>query len=72
MTTAAKSDYAFGLRIQSKDGRKRFSHFGEINGFGSFLAYFPASDVTIVVLANVAGPSAAELEERLETIYFGK
>jgi CubicO group peptidase (beta-lactamase class C family) len=72
MTTPGKSDYAFGLRIGAKNGRKRFSHFGAINGFGSFLAYFPASGVTIVVLSNVAGPSAAELEERLETIYFAQ
>jgi CubicO group peptidase (beta-lactamase class C family) len=72
MITPAKSGYAFGLRIGAKNGRKRYSHSGAINGFGSFLAYFPASDVTIAVLSNVAGPSAAELEERLETIYFGE
>lgn len=61
-----------GLRIQAKDGRKRFSHVGAINGFSSFLAYFPASGVSIIVLSNIAGPSAAELEEQLEGIYFGQ
>ncbi len=71
MTTPVKSHYAFGLQVASKDGRQRFAHGGGINGFGSFLAYFPASGVTIVVLSNVEGPAAALLEEQLETAYFG-
>ncbi len=71
MTTPGKGGYAFGLQVGSKNGRKRYAHAGGINGFGSFLAYFPASDVTIVVLSNVAGPAAPQLEERLEQIYFG-
>ena len=72
ITTPTKGGYAFGLQVAAKNGRKRFAHAGGINGFGSFLAYFPASGVTIVVLSNVAGPAAALLEERLETIYFGQ
>ncbi|MCI0668751.1 MAG: beta-lactamase family protein [Methylococcaceae bacterium] len=71
MITPDKDGYAFGLRVGTINGRKRFAHAGGIDGFGSFLAYFPASGVTIVVLSNVAGPAAPQLEERLETIYFG-
>ncbi|HVU22727.1 MAG TPA: serine hydrolase domain-containing protein [Opitutus sp.] len=71
MTTPAKAGYAFGLGVGTKNGRKRYAHAGGINGFSSFLAYFPASDVTIAVLANVEGPAAPQLEERLEAIYFG-
>jgi CubicO group peptidase (beta-lactamase class C family) len=72
MTTPAKGGYVSGLQVGSKNGRKRYAHAGGINGFGSFLAYFPASGVTIVVLSNVAGPAAPQLEERLEQIYFGE
>ncbi len=71
MTTPGKGGYAFGLSVGTKNGRKRFAHAGGIDGFGSFLAYFPASGVIIVVLSNVEGPAAPELEERLEAIYFG-
>lgn len=71
MTTPTRKGYAFGLAVGEKNQRKRFAHAGGIQGFGSFLAYFPASDVTIVVLSNVEGPAAPELEERLEAIYFG-
>lgn len=71
MTNPVRKGYAFGLAVGEKNGRKRFAHAGGIQGFGSLLAYFPASDVTIVVLSNVEGPAAPELEERLESIYFG-
>jgi CubicO group peptidase (beta-lactamase class C family) len=71
MTTPAKGDYAFGLLVGTKDGRKRITHAGGIDGFGSFLAYFPETEVTIVVLSNVEGPAASQLAARLETIYFG-
>jgi CubicO group peptidase (beta-lactamase class C family) len=71
MTTPARKGYGFGLAVGEKNGRKRFAHAGGIQGFGSFLAYFPASGVTIVVLANVEGPAAPELEEQLEAIWFG-
>lgn len=72
MTTPAKDGYAFGLRVGTKNGRKRFAHVGGIDGFGSWLAYYPASGVTIVVLSNVAGPSAPQLGQRLEAICFGE
>ena len=71
MTSPGKEGYALGLAVGEKNGRKRFAHAGGIQGFGSFLAYFPASGVTIAVLSNVEGPAAPELEERLEAVYFG-
>ena len=71
MTKPGRGGYALGLVVGEKNGRRRFAHAGGIDGFGAFLAYFPASGVTIVVLANVEGPAAPELEERLEAIYFG-
>lgn len=69
--TAARGNYGFGLGIGVKNGRQRCAHAGGIRGFASFLAYFPASEVTIVVLANIEGPAAAQLAEQLERIYFG-
>jgi len=71
MTTPVRDHYGFGLQIASKNGRQRFAHGGGIDGFGSFLAFFPASGVTIVVLSNVEGPAAPQLEEQLEKACFG-
>ncbi|HWA86066.1 MAG TPA: serine hydrolase domain-containing protein [Opitutus sp.] len=72
MTTPGKGGYAFGLGVGTRNGRRRFAHAGGVDGFSAFLAYFPASDVTIAVLANVEGPASPQLEEKLEAIYFGE
>jgi CubicO group peptidase (beta-lactamase class C family) len=61
MSTPSRAGYGFGLSVGAKNGRKRFAHGGGIDGFSSFPAYFPASGVMIVVLANVEGPAAAQL-----------
>jgi CubicO group peptidase (beta-lactamase class C family) len=51
--TPKNPDYGFGWAINSVDGTREISHIGDINGFGSFLAYYPSSDVVIAVLTNV-------------------
>ena len=56
MLTPFKNNYGFGLVIINAAGRTRYGHNGGINGFNSFLAYFPESRVTVVVLANVMAP----------------
>ena len=54
MTTPVMNSYGFGLNIQSVRGRTTIFHAGGINGFTSVLVYYPASQVTIAVLSNVA------------------
>jgi CubicO group peptidase (beta-lactamase class C family) len=39
MTTPFKNDYAFGLGVVTKNGRKLISHGGGIEGFNTYLAY---------------------------------
>jgi CubicO group peptidase (beta-lactamase class C family) len=46
--------YAFGLNVQSVQGRTVIFHAGGINGFTTTLAYYPDTHVTIAVLSNVA------------------
>jgi len=52
MTTPVKHDYGYGIVIDQEQNHKRFSHSGAINGFDSFLAYYPDDDLTVVVLSN--------------------
>lgn len=68
MLTPAKNDYAFGIVITKVDARTRYSHNGGINGFNSFLAYYPDSGVTVAVLANVNGPAADDLGRKLSAL----
>src|SRR5262249_27980857 len=53
MTAPFKNDYAFGLMVQTAGGRKVIQHGGGIEGFNTFLAYYPDSKVTVAVLANL-------------------
>ncbi|MEJ2245760.1 MAG: serine hydrolase, partial [Acidobacteriota bacterium] len=59
MTTPFKEGYAFGLQVFEALGRKTITHSGEINGFASRLTYFPETDITLAVLANM-NPAATD------------
>jgi CubicO group peptidase (beta-lactamase class C family) len=62
MTTPARLNdgaqvrYAMGLGMLDSAGRRVISHGGGINGFLSHADYYPAEDLTVVVLFNTAGP----------------
>lgn len=49
------------------EGRRKFSHGGQIYGYSAQLAYYPDDDLTIVVLSNRQDyrPSAVSLERRI-------
>jgi CubicO group peptidase (beta-lactamase class C family) len=48
--------YAMGVGVLDVGERRVISHGGGINGFLSHAEYYPAEDLTIVVLFNTAGP----------------
>src|SRR5207245_328397 len=53
MTTPFKNDYALGVMVQTVQERKVVSHGGGIEGFNTFLAYYPEDKLTVAVLANI-------------------
>jgi hypothetical protein len=53
MTQPFKNTYGLGVSIQSLDGHKAITHGGGINGFNTFMIYFPKDKLTIIVLANL-------------------
>lgn len=55
MTTPYKDGYALGVEVKQVDGHDVIEHDGAIDGFDSFLSYYPAQKVTVIVLSNVAG-----------------
>lgn len=48
-----KNSYGLGVSIQSFNGHKAITHGGGINGFNTFMIYFPEDKLTIIVLANL-------------------
>ena len=48
-----KNTYGLGISIHLFDGHQTITHGGGINGFNTFMLYFPEDKLTIIVLANL-------------------
>jgi CubicO group peptidase (beta-lactamase class C family) len=72
MTTPFKENYACGLFVETKDGRKRIEHGGGIEGFNTQLTYFPEDKLTVVVLANVNGSAPGDIAGKLAAVMHGE
>jgi CubicO group peptidase (beta-lactamase class C family) len=71
MTTPFKSNYAFGLMVETAGGHKKISHGGAIEGFNTSLNYYPDEKLTVVVLANLNGP-ADDIAGKLAALAHGE
>jgi len=71
MTTPFKQDYAFGLGVSTQNGHKMIAHDGGIQGFNTFLAYFPDDKLVVAVLANLNGP-AGQMAGNLAKVALGE
>jgi CubicO group peptidase (beta-lactamase class C family) len=71
MTTPFKNDYALGLTVQSVGGRKVIQHGGGIDGFNTFLAYYPDDKLTVAVLANINGQTPNQIAAKLADLAHG-
>ena len=71
MITPGLNNYALGVGVRTLNGRKVIQHNGGINGFNTFLSYYPESRITIAVLANLNGPAADQLGPQLGAIAHG-
>ena len=71
MTTPFKSDYALGVVVQTASGRKVVQHGGGIDGFNTFLAYYPDNKLTVAVLANINGEAPGQIAAKLAELAHG-
>jgi CubicO group peptidase (beta-lactamase class C family) len=71
MITPFKNDYALGVVVQSASGRKVVQHGGGIDGFNTYLAYYPDDRLTIAVLANVNGQAPNQIATKLADLVHG-
>jgi CubicO group peptidase (beta-lactamase class C family) len=61
MITPFKNNYALGISVITLNGKTRITHGGGIQGFNTTLSYDPDARISVVVLANVNGPTADNL-----------
>src|SRR4029077_410851 len=71
MTTPFKNNYALGVVVQTADGRTVVNHGGGIEGFNTFLAYYPDDKLTVVVLSNINGTAPNAIASKLATVAHG-
>jgi CubicO group peptidase (beta-lactamase class C family) len=72
MTTPFKSDYAFGLSVETQFGHKLIGHGGGIEGFNTFIAYDPDEKLTYVALANLNGGAPQQIVHQLNAVAHGQ
>ena len=71
MTTPFKNDYALGVVVLTAGGRKVIQHGGGIEGFNTFLAYYPDTRTTVAVLANINGQVPTQIATKLAELAHG-
>jgi CubicO group peptidase (beta-lactamase class C family) len=72
MTTPFKDDYACGLGVTTKNGRKVIEHGGGIEGFATQLTYYPDDRLTVVVLGNIDSAASGEIAAKLGALAHGE
>ena len=72
MTTPFKNDYACGVGVRTVKGHKVIDHGGGIEGFNTFLAYYPEDKLTAVALGNLSGDAPQQIVTRLAAIAHGE
>jgi CubicO group peptidase (beta-lactamase class C family) len=72
MTSPFKGNYAFGLQVNTVNGRKVIDHGGGIEGFNTHLAYYPEAKVTVAVLGNLNGQAPPQIATRLAALAHGE
>ena len=72
MTTPFKDDYACGVGVRTVNGRRVIDHGGAIEGFNTFLAYYPDDKLTVVALSNLNGGAPQQIVSQLAAIARGE
>ncbi|MGI8581079.1 MAG: hypothetical protein ACR2KX_02735 [Chitinophagaceae bacterium] len=58
-------DFGYTLRLGKEDNFETIGISGGLQGYSSFLYYYPQKDVTIIVLSNTSGQMASAIGRRI-------
>jgi CubicO group peptidase (beta-lactamase class C family) len=70
-TKASHDSWSLGWEIGSRRGHRIERHTGSVGGWGAVLTRYPDLDLTVVVLANLAGEAVAQINHNLPAIVLG-
>lgn len=66
MLTPFKHGFASGWFVANRNGGKRVSHSGGINGFEAQISFYPETDSLVVVLSNIEHSVTGDITKKLE------
>jgi hypothetical protein len=69
LNNGKKTDYAFGIDVETYKGLKEFGHDGGYNGFNAAMIRFPEQKVSVICLCNLMSIQARRLTNRVAEIY---
>jgi CubicO group peptidase (beta-lactamase class C family) len=71
LTNGRKAEYGFGIDLGAHDGVQRNGHGGYGGGFSAQVAYYPAAQLTVVVLTNRDYASPEHIERKISRRLLG-
>ena len=71
MTTPYKQNYACGLMVQTVQGHTVYEHGGAIEGFNTYMAYYPDEKLALIALSNLSGNAPTSIVQQLGEVANG-
>jgi CubicO group peptidase (beta-lactamase class C family) len=69
LNNGRKTDYAFGIDVETYKGLKMFGHDGVYNGFNGAMIRFPEQRFSVICLCNLMSIQSPRLARRVADIY---
>ena len=69
LNNGRKTDYAFGIEVETYKGLKGFGHGGVYNGFNAAMIRFPEQRFSVICLCNLTSIQSGRLTRRVADIY---
>ena len=67
-----ETNYGFGVRIESYEGRKVIQHGGSVGGFRAITRVFPEEQLNIIMLTNYSRSSIGSKTNKISDIFLSK
>lgn len=72
LNNGRKTDYGFGIEVQTYKGLKAFGHDGVYNGFNAATVQFPEQKFSVICLCNLTSARSRALSRRVADIYLAE
>ncbi|WP_326523089.1 serine hydrolase domain-containing protein [Sphingomonas sp.] len=72
LSTGTKIEYAAGLRVTQRDGRREVAHSGSTGGYRAWLGRYPAEKLSVALLCNASDANPVDSGRRVADAFLPK